>query len=464
MSIAFELTPEGQAWNDYNAQPLNQDDLTTPFLSGTLSAGPRGLIRGAMGLPETVASGYEKITHDYEPVSDEKFYSFSYALKNSANRLFGGFVERAERSKEIIKPDALSQGTAAQVLQGVGEFTSSIVAAVATGPIGGGLHAFGTTYESVNQEMQKQGVDSVTARNVALQQAGFNAFGFALPAGIGGSLATRVSSGAGINIGFGAGSRYASGAILEANGYDDMASQYKVWDAQAIIIDTLLGAAFGYAYHLGAPKQVNKQLDIPEFLKSENIKPSDIDAAHVLNEGRYYDLESSPVLHSSPKSLNAHDAAMEKAGQQMLDGDSVYVHEEVQGIEGILHTEAERLGKEYHNDMELAFKENDIVYSQPRTIEETIPEVNQNSSFVRTDHIDISRDIETGEIISSNNYDLIQARELANSYPELTVAHPDTGETISLNEALRQFDEQITTAKNEAHVYDVAASCFLRNA
>lgn len=469
MSIAFDLAPEGQAWNDYDAKPLNDDDLSTPFFSGSLTALPRGILKGAMGLPETVASGYEKLTHDYEPVSDENFYSFTYALKNSANRLFGGFVKSTEEAKEIIKPDAFSQGVAAQIMQGVGEFTPSIITAAATGGIGGGLHALGTTYESVNQDMLKQGVDDVTARHVALQQSVFNAVGFGLPAGVGGSLATRVASGAGINIGFGMGSRYASSAILEGGGYKDMASQYKVWDTQALLIDGLLGAAFGYAYHLGAPKKVKNELDIPEFLKAENIKPSDVDAAHSLSEGRYYDLESSPVLHGSPKSLNAHDAAMERAGKQMLDGEPVYVHDEVQSLEGIIDPDSAVLGKEYQADMEQLFKENGIDYSlHEQVVNDTTsldltPERLQNNSF-KNNHIDVSRDMHTGEVISSNSYDLVQARNLANNDPAMMAMHPDTGEVMPLNEILTHLDEQIATAKNEAYVYDVAASCFLRNA
>lgn len=645
MSIAFELTPEGQAWNDYNAKPLDSDDLSTPFFAGTATALPRGFIKGAMGLPETVASGYEKLTHDYEPVSDEEFYSFSYALKNSANRLFGGFIGKAEEAKEIIKPDTFAQGTAAQVVQGVGEFVPSIVAAAATGPLGGGVHAFSTTYESVNQDMLKQGVDDVTARHLALQQSGFNAVGMALPAGIGGSLATRVGSGAGINIGFGMGSRYASGAILESSGYKDMASQYKVWDTQALLIDGILGAAFGYTYHLGAPKKANKALNIPEFLQSknlvdndvsvnhsniidtelpqlndrnlnyvyaiaerkainevinnsvsdleikstkrlpdkksiekelyeinyklseqnleryyndlvnsfrsnkvsgrsakgkakkdlekykadlllqkedlqskldthkeanqarndlsvikknripdrlkkdieirrdqiadeifrnpdllaeinshlENIKPSDIDAAQVLNEGRYYDFESSPVLHGTPKSLNAHNAAMEKAARQLMDGEAVYVHDEIQTLEGVFDPEASYLGKAYQVDMERVFKNNNIDYSDRMIAVEAIPEVNNNSAFSKIENTDISKDLETGEILSSNNFDLIKARDIASKSPDLTVPHPDTGEMVTLDQALIYLDEQITTAKNEAHVYDVAASCFLRN-
>lgn len=70
--------------------------------------------------------------------------------------------------------------------------------------------------------------------------------------------------------------------------------------------------------------EVNSRLD--------SVKASDIDAAHTLNEGLNHDLYSSPTIHSSPKSLSSHAAAMEKATNQMLNSDSVNVHQEVQGL------------------------------------------------------------------------------------------------------------------------------------
>ncbi|MCV8297982.1 hypothetical protein ODS13_26975, partial [Escherichia coli] len=57
----------------------------------------------------------------------------------------------------------------------------------------------------------------------------------------------------------------------------------------------------------------------------ERIKPSDIDAAHILNEGLHYDIESSPVLHTSNESINSHVDAMDEAYRQLNDGQPVNV-------------------------------------------------------------------------------------------------------------------------------------------
>lgn len=73
-----------------------------------------------------------------------------------------------------------------------------------------------------------------------------------LPAAVGGRLATRLLSGVGINTAFGGLNRFAVGETLEQNGYADMAKQYRVFDGQAILIDSVLGAAFGGAHHFAA--------------------------------------------------------------------------------------------------------------------------------------------------------------------------------------------------------------------
>ncbi|MEN4419325.1 hypothetical protein VB116_23105, partial [Enterobacter hormaechei subsp. xiangfangensis] len=135
--------------------------------------------------------------------------------------------------------------------------------------------------------------------------------------------------------------RYSVGETLEEKGYTEMAKQYRVFDGQAMLVDAVLGGAFGGAHHLaarnadapppadteapipaaevqsvpdataelspltetapvtdtpGAPVRSDSQVPVTEPAATPDIpaiKPSDIDAAHTLNEGLYYDLESS---------------------------------------------------------------------------------------------------------------------------------------------------------------------------
>ncbi|MFW8395563.1 hypothetical protein ACOIC0_27945, partial [Klebsiella pneumoniae] len=75
---------------------------------------------------------------------------------------------------------------------------------------------------------------------------------------------------------------------------------------------------------------------IPEsmrgLVRETEIKPSDIDAAHTLNEGLYYDIESAPVLHASNESINSHVAAMDEAYRQLNDGQPVNIGMMARGL------------------------------------------------------------------------------------------------------------------------------------
>lgn len=87
----------------------------------------------------------------------------------------------------------------------------------------------------------------------------------------------------------------------------------------------------------GAPVRSDSQVPVTEPAATPDIpaiKPSDIDAAHTLNEGLYYDLESSPVLHASNESINSHVAAMDEAYRQLNDGQPVNVGMMARGLDG----------------------------------------------------------------------------------------------------------------------------------
>ncbi|MCS5960831.1 hypothetical protein LNP74_19570 [Klebsiella pneumoniae subsp. pneumoniae] len=73
-------------------------------------------------------------------------------------------------------------------------------------------------------------------------------------------------------------------------------------------------------------------------------------------------------------------------------------------------------------------------------------------------------DPDTGETISSGSYDLMAARDLAGVEPDITVAHPDTGQPVKLSELLlADLDNQIATVKNESRAYLWPLPSFLRN-
>lgn len=607
MSDVFSLAPEGQAWTDdkTTANPARAEDYDPTLFQGSASAIPRGIAEGAVGLGQSAVGFSKRLISDpafadtLAPTVNMFRVMFPDADK-ALNETYDTIGKQLKDSRDYVKPDAGSQGTAASVLHGLGQFVPAIAATAVGGPTVGGAVAFGTTYEQSAQDFQSKGVDQATARELAFGQSALNAVGMGLPAAVGKQLATRIASGVLINTTFGGVNRFAVGETLEEKGYTDLAKQYRVWDGQAIMIDAVLGGTFGAAHHLAARnaadtpspqpeveapvpasevqsapdityesriaeleadasqvlsrgdrklsqsevanserilrglndqradilneqlpgsgkvlsagrqdkqsrlraidqqiEQVQQRLQdanttlapnlpggkfyearadlsriqqgiIPEsmrgLVKEATIKPSDIDAAHTLNEGLYYDIESAPVLHGTNESINSHVAAMDEAARQVMSGQPVNITMQARGLDGPVRPGALDATTEQYNAMESVFQENGISYTTPKDFIAEPQAVRSDSAFTRADDAgQVSIDPDTGAAISANNFDLLAARDMASANADLTITHPDTGQPMTLSEALAQFDEQIATVQKESKVYSVAAACFLRN-
>jgi len=641
MADVFSLAPEGQAWTDDKtaANPAKPEDYDPTFFQGSVSAFPRGVAEGATGLAQSAVGFSKRLISDpsfadtVAPTVNIFRVMFPDADKQ-LNESYDTLSDTLKSARAYVKPDASSQGTAAEVLNGLGQFVPAIGATIAGGPVLGASTAFGSTYEQSYQDFRAKGVDESTARNLAAQQSTFNAAGMALPAALGETLLTRIASGVGINTTFGGINRFSVGDTLEDKGYSDLAKQYRVWDGQAVMIDAVLGGAFGGAHHLSSrnasaaessaptdspsspadapavvdpeapvtaaevqsvpdgdnaaapaaaeaspPQQppatydsrmaelqdsaaqlmprgdrkvwesdiangeravarleaedkairdaqptgtaganrryyeanrdklndISNQLSVarerlqnardtlaphqpggqyyearadlsriqqgivPESMRGlvseAAIKPSDVDAAHTLNEGLYYDVESAPVLHGTNESINSHVAAMDEAARQLSDGQSVNVTMQARGLDGPVRPGLLESANDQYHAMEQVFQENGVRYETPQDAFREAQAPRDGSAFSRVDEDagQVSVDPDSGQSISSNNYDLMAARDMATSNPDLMVTHPDTGKQAKLSDVLADFDEQIQTTKNESKVYSVAAACFLRN-
>ncbi|RWT65457.1 hypothetical protein DN588_00720 [Enterobacter cloacae] len=520
MSDVFSLAPEGQAWTDDKtaSNPARQEDYDPTFFQGSISAPVRGVAEGTLGLAQS-AVGFSKrlisdpaFTADIAPTVNIFRVMFPDADK-ALNDTYDTIGKQLQDARGYVKPDAGSQGTAAEVLYGLGQFVPAIGATIVGGPTVGAATAFSSTYEQSYQDFKGKGVDESTARNLATQQSLFNAAGMALPAAVGTTLATRIASGVAINTGFGGLNRYSVGETLEEKGYNEMAKQYRVFDGQAMLVDAVLGGAFGGAHHLaarnadvppppdaeapipaaevhsapdataepspvaevspvtdtpGSPVRSDSQSPVTEPAAAPDIpaiKPSDIDAAHTLNEGLYYDLESAPVLHASNESINSHVAAMDEAYRQLNDGQPVNVGMMARGLDGPARPGMLESANEQYHAMQQVFEENGVRYETPSELAGEAPAPRAESAFTAADETggQVSVDPDTGQAISSNSYDLMAARDMATTNPDLTITHPDTGQPAKLSDVLAEFDEQIQTVQSESKVYSVAAACFLRN-
>lgn len=204
-----------------------------------------------------------------------------------------------------LKPKPETTGWLGNVLQGVG----SVIPPAAAGtlaawgnPLGGALAVGEIKGYAKMQELQSQGVDEATAATVGTIEGITQGAGVILPASTAGRLATRAATGAGINAGLGMTQRGATGSILEANGYKDMADQYRVLDGMALLTDTILGAGFGVA-HL----------------------PSEVDAGLAANSIHHLEIDSAPGIPADIATRNAHIEAMDTALSQAARGEPIHV-------------------------------------------------------------------------------------------------------------------------------------------
>lgn len=242
--------------------------------------------------------------------------------------------------------------------------------------------------------------------------------------------------------------------------------QQRLQDASNTLEPNMPG---GQYYEARADLSRIQQGIIPEsmrgLVRESAIKPSDIDAAHTLNEGLYYDIESSPVLHASNESINSHVSAMDEAYRQLNDGQPVNIGMMARGLDGPTRPGMLQSANEQYHAMQKVFEDNGVRYETPADLASEAPPPRAESAFMAVDETggQVSVDPDTGQAISSNSYDLMAARDMATTNPDLTITHPDTGQPAKLSDVLADFDEQIQTVQNESKVYSVAAACFLRN-
>lgn len=220
-----------------------------------------------------------------------------------------GIAEADARERvQAMTPDPATTGAAVRVLHGVGEGAYLLAAGTLTG--GGSLAAAGAVGGveggSRYQDLREAGVDQGTAAASGALTGVTSGAGAFMPAAYGSSLLTRLFTGAASNTAFGIVDRFADHKILEAGGYPEMAAQQKALDGTQMLADAALGATFGAIHHIAA------------------ADPAKQDAALTTNLA-LRDHQSAPGIAVDPAAANAHQAALEKAQTDLMQGKPVDV-------------------------------------------------------------------------------------------------------------------------------------------
>lgn len=157
MSDLFSLVPEAvHGWTIRLWKSHHVLKTSNRRHSGSLSAFIRGAGEGALGQVQS-AVGFSKrlisdpaFTDNVAPTINMFRVMFPDADK-ALNESYDDFGKQLSSAVEYIKPEAGSQGIAARVIHGLGQFAPAIGASVIGGPVVGAAAAAGSTYEQAYQ-------------------------------------------------------------------------------------------------------------------------------------------------------------------------------------------------------------------------------------------------------------------------------------------------------------------------
>lgn len=290
-----------------------QGDLGESALGGIKSAGSRAelsavdISRAQGGVPPQL--GMYGIDREIEAgVYGEAAQQW---LKETPELLQKRRQQILERMQSL-RPDPKTNGTASQLLFGVGDVLGTVALTAANPYAGGGLYGY-----SQAQVGMADGLDPLTAYGKGAIEGAAMGVSVALPAAISGGLAFRSATGAALNVGVGIPERAAVSTLLNSRGYSEMAQQYAPLDATSIMTEIVLGAAFGGV--LG-PRAKAAKLPAPEA-----IPPSVVDAALVANEQIHAEIHTAPGVPVDTRSRQAHATALDSAVESLVMGRDVNV-------------------------------------------------------------------------------------------------------------------------------------------
>ncbi len=270
-------------------------------MGGAISTGVyRGWSRGAATLGNVATPALRPIAKSI----DEMFGSSTEDWLRSEQ-------DKANRALLDSKLDPKTNGTAAQVLFGLGDVLTTVGVSAGNPYAAGGLYGITQTQIGINE-----GLDQRTAAVKGLIEGSALGVSVAIPASITGSLAFRMATGAGLNVGVGIPERFAVSSLLNARGYAEMAKQYAPLDATAIMTELVLGAAFG---GLLGPRAKAK-LPPPDA-----VPPSAVDAALVANQATHAEIHTAPGVPADTRTRQAHNAALDSAVESLAMGREVNV-------------------------------------------------------------------------------------------------------------------------------------------
>ncbi|OTG58826.1 transglycosylase [Acinetobacter sp. ANC 4204] len=331
---------EQQSINEMNAQGLGkapkQPKKEAGLFDGAATAIPRGIAAGAVKVYDTAKKPFERVAdHLQYSIDDvrnggldgaldvrEKSFSDVHEEKNKDRR--DALVMQVEELQ-----DAQNSGFVGNMLFGISDMgTRALGGGLIAGPAGAAALTGLSETNYSRDELIHKGVDEDTATTTALIDGGVAAASTILPISYGFKGTGGVVKDAALSVGgataLSTAGQYASGQVLESEGYDKQAKKYEI-TGESVGTDLVLNALmFGAAR--GASHYLNRT---PEQIEADTTQ---VQSTLVANEVEF-DNAASPVKPSNPVQANNHFKNMDEAQNNLRIGRPVNVQHVVKGEE-----------------------------------------------------------------------------------------------------------------------------------
>ena len=257
MVVPEDDLPEELRYGSLSSKIVPNDDLpeelrsesTTDFLTKKVQQGSLKVAAGAT----FVAGGLADIFGSAKK-SDELFKTFEELQKASADKELG--VGTYDESHNL--PTRVLGGVASAIPQ---------LAGFLVNPTAGILGSMSGTFADTGDNV-KEGMDVGTAGAILAVDAVANIVGYKVPSSLGGSVAKKIASGVGINVGLGAVGDTAKQAL--ASDTPELAAKYDPTNIDARVTDALFGAIAGKGgktKHVDSLDNMLKEVDARETPK-----------------------------------------------------------------------------------------------------------------------------------------------------------------------------------------------------
>lgn len=286
-----------------------------------------GWFAGAWKAPVT---GLASVLNDAALLAGDAVTPALQTAARPVDTMFGTKVEdwlAKEQQKAVGNitawaPDPRTTGVVGQAVHGL---FNVVPEAMAGGPE---TAAILQGYKSYRGGMV-EGLDPTTALSRGAIDGISTWVGLKLPMSLGPTAGAlkNIGFGAAANVPVGMVQRGATGALLEARGYHDMAQQYQALDSAAVATDLIMGAGFGALAHYGPGAMARYE----KWRKGNKdaIMPSDVDTALGLNNQLHVELDTAPGIPTDPATRAAHVDAVHSAIESLLKGEPVSTRPDV---------------------------------------------------------------------------------------------------------------------------------------